>query len=44
MIKADVNVLKKLIKYIKKNIEARVTPGEARIEKWFKEYDTDASN
>lgn len=44
LIKADVKVLKKLIKQIKKNIEARGTPGEAGIEKWFKEYDADASN
>ena len=37
-------VLKKLIKEIRKNIESRGTPGEAGIEKWFKEHDADGSN
>lgn len=44
LIKADIKVLKKLIKQIKKNIESRGTPGEAGIEKWFKAYDADGSN
>lgn len=44
LIKADVKVIKKIIKDIRKKIESRGIPGEAGIEKWFKEYDADGSN